>query len=700
MGTPINREQRRRAARRRVGGLAGMSLVATTGLFGAYLGNPRVPRAYAVPPILSCLVDVSTDTNAAGGGVGTYDAVAQTGRGDFRFCLTSTSDGGTISFDPATDGVDILLEGNLGVRSSTVTIAGNGQNQTVIDGEGYYGLAVAGYYNEERAPSNPVVSLSDLTLTDFTSHDNDEFVNGYSGTTRGGALWAYYADAVITDVTFTDNLSDGYGGAVAMTGGTLQVTGSTFTGNEAAYGGAIYQHYSSTSMTITDSTFSGNTASVSGYGYGWGGGALLALGDATITGSTFTDNYADGNGGAVVSSGYGQASQPTLTISDSTFSRNTSDRTSRDYGGGAIFATGAVTVSGSTFTDNYARNYGGAIYSSGADSSLVITESTFSDNEGLDGGGAIYAYGALSIDYSAFTANNADSGDGGAINAGDYAATIQRSTFSGNAADSSGGAVRSAGGYLTSITNSTFTSNVAGSGGGAVYLDNGGFINFSTISANTAAYDGGGVYAASGRLDVANSIVTDNSTDDVYAASFYPSYSIFTSEGSISTPSGSSTGVLFGDPLLGSLADNGGPTLTMLPDPGSPVVGMASIVEAPATDQRGWARTTGGQADMGAVESRAVRPAPDLSQVPPSWYQATKRNAPDAPCPDGLDPSWAEWPNDGTGGWTCEFTTWWDVNKGTKGGWVTTPGFRSTDKGRAVHHFRFRAAHRDRSAAG
>lgn len=687
----MNREQRRRAARRRVGGLAGMSLVATTGLFGAYLGNPRVPRAYAAVP---------TDSCAAFQGL----PGLITTEGELRIAIDDVNANSCTTID--IDAVTITLTDHLPVITSTVTITGRGQAQTTIDGNGYYGLAIAGYYYDVRAETNPVMSLSDLTLTDLSAHDNADFNNGgYSGTTRGGALWAYYADAVIADVTFSNNLTGyydgdlaGYGGALAVTGGSLTVSGSTFTGNAAAYGGAVYQEQYS-ALTITDSTFSGNTASASGYGYGWGGGAVLALGDATITGSTFTDNDAAGNGGAVVSSGYDQAAEPTLTISDSTFTGNYSNESSGGYGGGAVFATGAMSVTGSVFSENDAGRYGGAIYASGPFGSLTVSDSEFSGNAGT-AGGAVYSYSHLYVDYSTFSDNSAVGGDGGAILAGTYGRNvIQRSTFTGNVAQSNGGGLFAQSSSVV-VVNSTFTSNEADSSGGAVYVDNGGFINFSTISANSASYDGGGIYAASGRLDVANSIVTDNSTDDVYSASFYPSYSIFTSADSVSTPSGDSAGVLFGDPLLGSLADNGGPTLTMLPDPESPVVGTASTIEAPATDQRGWARTTGGQADMGAVESRAVRPAPDLSQVPPSWYQATKRNAPDAPCPDGSDPSWAEWPNDGTGGWTCEFTTWWDVNKGTKGGWVTTPGFRSTDKGRAVHHFRFRAAHRDRSAAG
>jgi hypothetical protein len=80
---------------------------------------------------------------------------------------------------------------------------------------------------------------------------------------------------------------------------------------------------------------------------------------------------------------------------------------------------------------------------------------------------------------------------------------------------------------------------------------------------------------------------------------------------------------------------------------------------------------------MGAVERLGVPPAADPSQVPPSWHQAQGREQREAVCPPGMAPSWAQWPNEGTGGWTCEWTTWWDVNEGVGGGWVTTPGLRA-----------------------
>jgi hypothetical protein len=56
------------------------------------------------------------------------------------------------------------------------------------------------------------------------------------------------------------------------------------------------------------------------------------------------------------------------------------------------------------------------------------------------------------------------------------------------------------------------------------------------------------------------------------------------------------------DPKLGSLADNGGPTLTMAPLPGSPAIDAGDTSAAPAADQRGVGRPFGSAADIGAVE--------------------------------------------------------------------------------------------------
>jgi hypothetical protein len=61
-----------------------------------------------------------------------------------------------------------------------------------------------------------------------------------------------------------------------------------------------------------------------------------------------------------------------------------------------------------------------------------------------------------------------------------------------------------------------------------------------------------------------------------------------------------------GAPNLGPLQDNGGPTLTMEPLPGSPALGTAVAGLCPATDQRGVPRTA--TCDLGAYQT-GVKPA-------------------------------------------------------------------------------------------
>jgi len=87
------------------------------------------------------------------------------------------------------------------------------------------------------------------------------------------------------------------------------------------------------------------------------------------------------------------------------------------------------------------------------------------------------------------------------------------------------------------------------------------------------------------------------------------------------------------DPLLGPLGDNGGPTLTQLPQTGSSLIDAipneacqtAPLATGITTDQRGFARPeqTGGACDIGAVEvllppppEPAPEPAPPVVLTP------------------------------------------------------------------------------------
>lgn len=47
---------------------------------------------------------------------------------------------------------------------------------------------------------------------------------------------------------------------------------------------------------------------------------------------------------------------------------------------------------------------------------------------------------------------------------------------------------------------------------------------------------------------------------------------------------------------------------------------------------------------------RPITPERDTRQ----WFQQVVRSSADATCPDEFNPSWAQWPNGGAGGWVCD----------------------------------------------
>ena len=73
------------------------------------------------------------------------------------------------------------------------------------------------------------------------------------------------------------------------------------------------------------------------------------------------------------------------------------------------------------------------------------------------------------------------------------------------------------------------------------------------------------------------------------------------------------TGVVTGDPLLGPLQDNGGPTPTMALGAGSPAIDAGKDSLCPTTDQRGTPRPLGPHCDIGAFELQAANHPPTCS---------------------------------------------------------------------------------------
>jgi predicted outer membrane repeat protein len=229
-------------------------------------------------------------------------------------------------------------------------------------------------------------------------------------------------------------------------------------------------------------------------------------------------------------------------------------------------------------------NNGGAIWTQVVDA--VIRRTTFEDNHADRAlGGALFSVGDLVLESSTFHANSAT--DGGAVAAG---------------------GIRLAGAPgRVDVHNTTFVANTASRHGGALYVFNfdemPAAVTHTTFEANGAGESGAHLSAFNPTFPVvigatvfsrAQGPLPDCSFEEGGTTTAQPNHARDDSCGPAQ----------HGDPRLGPLADNGGPTLTVLPQAGSPLVDAIAGDEcALAVDQRGEPRPQGPGCDIGATET-------------------------------------------------------------------------------------------------
>ena len=231
----------------------------------------------------------------------------------------------------------------------------------------------------------------------------------------------------------------------------------------------------------------------------------------------------------------------------------------------------------------------------------------------IDGGALDRVFqvtGTFTVNISGVTVRNGNVSDhGGGIRNDAGTLTITNSVLSGN---NSGPPFNGGGIYNTgtlTITNSAFSSNSSSSYGGGI--DNGGTLTIanSTFSGNNAGGFGGGIYNQ-GTLNMMNTILANSSgSEDCYNNS---SNVIATNTNNLIETNGISgsnmcgTPTVTSDPMLGALANNGGPTQTFALLPGSPAVDAGDKATCNASpvsnlDQRGFSRD-GTSCDIGSYE--------------------------------------------------------------------------------------------------
>ena len=305
-------------------------------------------------------------------------------------------------------------------------------------------------------------------------------------------------------------------------------------------------------------------------------------------------------------------------------------------GGGCIASAGYLVLDAARVRDCYAGGegaYGGGIYAY----SLTMIGSTLSGNTGkgvhvdagtaaFGGGAFVYAMdlrdstvsGNLAVHEVAAGRTSYDIGAGIITVRG---GTIANSIIDSNISQGRGGGIAAF--NSVAISNSTVSGNIAQTeiGGGLLLRwPATALIANSTFTANHAATDGGGIWLGVPAAELESSLVFGNTAGSGFANLHSPVATTISGANNLIGSSGPDItrppDTLNADPLLGPLANNGGPTRTHALLRGSPAVDTGNNLDDLAFDQRGtgFPRVNGVAADIGAFEQQAL-PAPVL-QLP------------------------------------------------------------------------------------
>jgi hypothetical protein len=565
--------------------------------------------------------------------------------------------------DPAADGqcslVEAINNANTDAATSTDCAAGVGPDTIVLARRSTYTVTQV---NNTVFGQNGLPAIDTVMVIDG---NGSTIVRGGGAPTMRFFFVDPAADFSLAEVELRDGLAEGGNGGDDVTGDD-----GGGGGGGAGLGGAILNRGRT---TLTSSTLTGNIArggsggdagvnSGSDDGGGAGGGGLGGDGGSSDAASGDGGNGGGGFGGAGGAGGALGGGGGGGTI------------TNGNVGGASTGGTGGL-LNGGRGGDNLlsgadggtgAGGGGGGDEGFGGDGGLggggggggedgIGPADTFGGDGGFGGGGGgsgergsggSGGFGGGGGGADGFGgATGIVTGSGGfAAGSGGDAGT---ESSGGGGGAGLGGAIFNDGGVLT-VQNSTLTQNTAQGGtggagspavppfgagnpgragrglGGAVFSRNGQTtITEATIAANTGEV--GGVYllgqtSQTGVLNLFSSIVsgTTGTTGDCLVDG-----ATATSTGAtnlIERNTGCAGVTQTASPQLGSLADNGGLTRTLLPALSSAVVNNADATHCTPDDQRGQPRPAGPACDIGAVEL-----APDIDRDLKLKYKAKKK---------------------------------------------------------------------------
>lgn len=411
--------------------------------------------------------------------------------------------------------------------------------------------------------------------------------------------------------------------------GTLTINNSIVTLNSInstsgnSIGAGIHNAGPALTLTNTQVTANSNVRAVGGSAFGGGISSIVAT-TIVITGSSVSGNSATTQA-TVGAFGFGSGlyleNLFNVTATNSSFNNNT--------------GTGVLTGGTNGTGVRALSNIGAAVFNA--------TNCTFNNNTGTGGtahqGQGIQffstaAAASITAVLDRVTLNgNAGSTLGIGINAtataGNMNLTVRNTTISGNTGGTTGGGMAisnsGAGAGTVNFLNSTISGNIVSGNGGGLSVEQPGAgvitanMNFTTIANNRANNDnagtegGGGLFRGGASVvNLKNSIVADNTLGtggagpDILGAITSQDYNHI-EDTTGATIGGTTTNNTTGDPQLGALASNGGPTQTHLPSGTSPVLntipnGTNDCGTPVNTDQRGGTRPGGAGCEKGSVE--------------------------------------------------------------------------------------------------
>jgi len=451
----------------------------------------------------------------------------------------------------------------------------------------------------------------------------------------GGGIYSSAGGIIATECTFSSNsvyAANGYyvktparGAALSIDGGLLQLSNCVFESNHAegfagsgpvspgspisfgadALGAAIYNSGTTIAQRCR---FLGNQAfggagvggspilgSLSGSTGGFvSGGVIYNLGAIQLDQCTFMDNTASAGRG-----GNGANANSLMAAGGS--------------GGGGGFLYGAIILNAgllSVANCTFAANAGHGGNGGTAGNGLEGGAGGWGGSGGLAFGGAIFTTNAAAafLTNCTIVGNTLIAGDGQPGAAG--SSCVLSGCNGGNGGrGGSGGTAAGAGLYLLSSTSAVVhctvddnsvragTNGVGGAGGTGRFPGHGGTAG---PGGTPGAAQDGALSVGGGNVQAANSIFSRSQGSTNCSGQLLDlGVNICSDQSSCFTNAASMKGV---DPGLQSLADNGGPTMTLALLDTSPAHNRGSNTFAPALDQRGVPRPQGKICDVGAFE--------------------------------------------------------------------------------------------------